>query len=199
MKHLLLFAIVGAGLIASTTAFASTSNFISMNVMNLGASDDKAILTDISAIKVDFSICQNYNGVTHTNLANAPDQCKASGTTVPPLFGITDCDITDSAADTIPIGEVIFCKLTGLGADHISNNLLVAEGTYQVKGTPATEGGALDATGKNLVCSTATPCHFKVDITSPDIWIDVQKVGDVKVIAKGLAATPPNPISPPIG
>jgi hypothetical protein len=195
MKQLLLLAIVGTAILGATTAFAgSTPNIITLLVESLGASKDLQIETDVSAAAVNFSVCESFDGVTSGTLAEAGF---ASGISVCPagiggsntvIFGITDCDITDTR-DFIPNGEVLICKLTGhTGTGSTDFPVVVAVASQQIGGgTRTAPAQANQGTGVVTGYNCAqTACEFFLPVTQPaNGVIDVQDVGDVKVIAKG--------------
>lgn len=183
MKQLLLLAIVGIGLIGATTAFATNLNTIALSVVPLGASDDKAITTDITAASVSFSVCQNYD-LAPVN-PNGPTDCKtANGGTGPvlvpgPYFNqyyllVTDCDIHDTTDTNVPVGEQIICKLTD------SAGKVVGEGMYTTTANDPTD-------------CTVAGCNWNVLISPVTNLDDIQNVHDVKVIAKGTV-----PVNTPI-
>jgi len=202
MKQLVLLAIVAVSIIGATTAFA-TSNFINITaIQSLGASNDVAIPTDIHAASVNFSTCQNYFGLIPAG-TNPNTDCATvrPGVTIPNtiLYAVDDCLITDTT-DTIPNGEVVTCKLTAECATTAINSPptvcttitpVVGEGNFQVVVSAAAGsniGGTVNAGGTATVCSAAVPCHIDVQIQTPAPGlVDVQTVGDVKIIAKGPA------------
>jgi hypothetical protein len=207
MKHLLLLAIVAASIVGATTAFAS-SNFINITgIQSLGASADVNIPVDITSATVQFSTCQN----------NEPGTICAG---TPVLFGIEDCTITDTTDKNIPAGSQVICKLTtelcpsphpaGTTDTHTTaggqevfqlpnGNLctdqiaIAGEGTVTVTITPVAAGGFTSniggtASATSVDCSVAgAPCVIESTFTTP---VDIQEVGDVKVIEKGPLEKP---------
>ena len=201
MKQLVLLAIVATSIIGATTAFA-TSNLINITaIQSLGASNDVAIPTDIHVATVSFSTCQNFASFGLT--PSGPNTPCPAGTPATVIFGVDDCLITDRT-DSIPAGEQVTCKLTGECAATAATApapptacpagspiVVVGEGTLTVTitGTAAAGftsniGGTVNAAGTAVICTPAVPCGFDVTITNPGP-VEVQNVGDVKIIAKG--------------
>lgn len=196
MKNLVLLAIVATSIVGATTAFA-TSNFINITgVQSLGASNDVNIPTDITAASIDFSTCENTPGGTATT-PGTTGQCPA-GTPATVLYGISDCTVRDNTDKNIPNGELITCKLTNelcppagqpqpTTCSTGKSVAVIAEGTLAVAitGTSSNIGGTVTAAG-TVDCSVPTaPCQIDIPIQIPGPAIDVQSVGDVKIVAKG--------------
>ena len=192
MKQLVLLAIVAVSIIGATTAFA-TSNFINITaIQSLGASNDVAIPTDIHTTTINFSTCQNFASFGLT--PSGPNTPCPAGTPATVIFGIDDVLVTDTT-DTIPNLEVVTAKLTGECSTIGTNTpptvcppgpiTVVGEGSVTVSIVAGVSNIGGTVVSNTVVCSVALPCSIDVLISNPGPAVDIQTVGDVKIIAKG--------------
>jgi len=175
MKQLLLFAIVGIGLVGATTGFAANpnTNIIALVTQSLGASNDQQLTSDLSAANVNFGLCQTLPA--GTQLPNGLTACNNQE-----IAGVTSCLITDrTVGDIIPVGGTIYCKLTGImNTQNPANSPVVAEGVFTNTGAPLVCADSADP--------SVNPCaNLPATLTLPGGDIDVQVVHDVKIVYKG--------------
>ena len=166
MKQLLLFAIIGTGIVGMSVGFAS--NTIALNVQQLGVGEN-FIQTPVKNADVDFELAKVQRSVD--NIANNGDDYFVNL--------ITACSF--HTAQDIPGPATVICKLT----DN-RNDVKNADGTVtQHFGGVIAEGRTFLPTGYVHDTKLIIPI---VQTIYPDAN-DVQNIHDVKIVVKGIDPT----------
>ena len=172
MKQLLLFAIIGTGIVGMTMGFAS--NTIDLNVQQLGVGEE-FIGTPITQANVDFQL---------EKVERTGDPATERDDFFVNL--ITGCSF--STAEPITGPARVICKLT----DN-RNDVRNADGTVtQHFGAVIAEGFLDMPTGypDTQLCPNGR-CVIPILQTAFDDSNDVQNIHDVKIIVKGADPTQP--------
>ena len=173
MKQLLLFAIIGTGIVGMTMGFAS--NTIDLNVQQLGVGEE-FIGTPITTANVDFELAKVERG-----LGTASNELDDFFVNL-----ITGCSF--STGETFAGPARVICKLTDGSGITPDQTDVDAFGKVIAEGFLDLPIGYPDAT----LCPNGR-CVIPITQTAFDDSNDVQNIHDVKIIVKGAEPTTPQP------